>query len=116
VAKKALENTDIPGNSMGSHAAYLRQMVRVAETLQDFERVSDGLWEEDVYISGISVRFPTDDRPEYLVVVRVDGAGGRLVGFHDAPTFLEALVGVVNRLKNRSMQFKEDKYAQRDKG
>lgn len=110
MSKSGRTNTDIPGNSVGSHAAYLKQMVRQAETLVAFESVSDALWEEEVYISGISIRFPTDDRSEYLAVVRVDGPSGRQVGFHDAPTFLEVLVGVTNRLKNRSMKFKEDKY------
>lgn len=105
-----LKNTDIPGNSVGSHAAYLRQMVRQAETLHDFERVAEHMFEEEVYLLGLSVRCPRDDAPEYLIVVRVDGPAGKQVGFHSAPTFMEAVVGVVNRLQNRSLKFKEDTY------
>lgn len=110
MSKKSLSNTDIPGNSVGSHAAYLRQMVRQAETLQDFERILERMFEEETYVTGISFRFPHDDRLEYLAVVRVDGHAGRQVGFHNAPTFLEVVTGTVERLKNNSLRFKEDEY------
>ncbi len=110
MAKEGLTNTDIPGNSVGSHAAYLKQMVRQAESLMGFESVVDHLFEEDVLLRSIAIRFPEDDRPEYLAVVRVYWHGEKQVAFHNAPTLLELLTGVANRLRNRSMKFKEDRY------
>lgn len=110
MTKGTLKNTDIPGNAVGSQAAYLRQMVRQAETLLGFEDVLDHLFDEEVQLRSISIRCPEDDRPEYLAVVRVYWHGEKQVGFHNAPTLLEVLTGVVNRLKNRTLQFKEDKY------
>ncbi len=110
MSKSTMKNTDVPGSAVGSHAAYLRQMVRQAETLQDLERTADRLFEEELLVRGITIRFPEDARPEYLAVVRVEGPGGRLVAFHNAPTFIEVVVGVVNRLKNGTMKFKEDQY------
>jgi len=112
VARRPLGDTDIPGNAMGSQAAYVRQMLRQSEALLGFEDDVRRLDEADMFILTVSVRFPHGDRSEYLAVVRVDGAGGRRVGFHNAPTYLETLVGVVNRLKNGSMRFKEDVYAE----
>lgn len=110
MAKRKRENTDIPGNAVGSHAAYARQMIRQAETLAGVEDMLERLDDEGTFVLGMSIRFPDGDRPEYLAVVRVDGDEGRRVAFHGALTLLETLVGVVDRLKNGSMQFKEDKY------
>lgn len=108
--KSTMKNTDVPGSAIGSHAAYARQMIRQAETLLGMEDVLDHLFEEDVQLRSISIRCPEDDRPEYMAVVRVFWHGEKQVAFHNAPTFLETMTGVVNRLKNRSLQFKDDKY------
>lgn len=110
MTKDKAKNTEIPGNSVGSHAAYLRQMVRQAEALLDLERTVEHMFEEEWHVRGITIRFPQDDRPEYLAIVRLDGRSGKQVAFHNAPTLLEVIVGVANRLKNRSLQFKDDKY------
>jgi len=110
LAKRKQFYEEIPGDALGSQAAYMRQLVRLAETLMEFESVSDRLWEEEVYIFGVSIRFPADDRPEYLAVVRVGGVAGKQVGFHSAPTFAEVVSGVIQRLKNRTLKFKEDEY------
>ncbi len=110
MSRKIVTNTDIPGNSVGSHAAYVRQMVRNAETLLSLEQIADRLFEQDVEVRGITVRFPEDDRPEYLAVIRVMVAGSKEVGFHSAPTFIEVVVGVVTRLQNGSLKFREDTY------
>ncbi len=112
MSKSRLENTDIPGNSVGSHAAYLRQMVRQAEALASFEDLVQRLDEAGTFVQGLSIRFPQDDSPEYLAVVRVNGASGRQVGFHSAPTLLETLVGLTNRLRNGKLKFREDEYEQ----
>lgn len=110
MAKSDMKNTDIPGNAVGSHAAYVKQMVRQAETLMGFESVAEHMFAEEVFFRSMSIRFPEDDRPEYLAVVRVYWHGEKQVGFHSAPTLLELLTGVVNRLKNRSIKFREDSY------
>lgn len=108
--KSGVVYEEIPGNAAGSHAAYVRALVRVAEALLDFEQTAERLFEEDVHIRGMSIRMPDDDRPEYMAVVRVYEGGVKKVGFHNAPSFSEVVVGVVNRLKNRSMKFKDDEY------
>ncbi len=110
MSKARLENTDIPGNSVGSHAAYVRQLVSQAETLLGFERTLEQMFEDEMYVRGISIRFPEDDRPEYLAVVRVDGADGKQVAFHSAPTIMELIVGVAKRMSNKSMKYREDEY------
>lgn len=109
-AKSLGEYEESKGNSVGSHAAYVRSLVRGAEELLDFERTLDQLFEEDCHVLGFSVKVPTDDRPEYMAVVRVIVGGERKVGFHNAFTLGDLVVGVARRLKNRSFKWKDDEY------
>ncbi len=111
MAKKGLgAYKEQPGNVVGSRAAYVRSLVRSAETLIDFEHTVEQLFEDDVYVHGLSIKLPDDDRPEYLAVVRVSIGGTKKVGFHNALTFGDVVVGVVARLKNRSFKWKDDEY------
>jgi hypothetical protein len=102
--------TEVPGNSMASAANYARAMVRLAESITDFERQADRLSEEDLLLTSMTVRLPGYDRTDYLLVLRGTTPQGPVVAFHNAPTLWETMEGVVNRLKNGSLKWKEDQY------
>lgn len=102
---------DERGNSMASAQAYQRMLVRQGETLIRFEKVWDDYEQEACELTQLRVIFPGIVGGEYRVVLKATMNGEKFVAFHNAPTLLEALVGLVNRLENRSLKFKEDQYA-----
>lgn len=105
------KNKDIPGNAVASAAEYARQQARNGEKLLVVDKLLADWDEDEVFIDGFSLRPPSMDRGDWLMVIRANGPEGRLVAFHDAPTFAELIVGFVNRLQNRSLKFREDQYA-----
>ncbi len=65
-----------------------------------------------VELRGLSVRPPTEDNAEFLLVIRAyDDAGAPVVGFHSGLSLGEALAGLYERLDNASLRWKEDEYA-----
>jgi hypothetical protein len=99
------------GNAIESQAAYVRGLVRNAEAVLLFERVADRMFEEDTEITGISIRMPTLDKGEYLMIVRAREGNRQIVAFHSAPTLFELVAGTVQRLQNKSLKWKDDEYA-----
>jgi len=104
------KNEDVPGNAVESRQAYLRMMMRLAEALARFEVVADRCFGRELVLKGMTVKFPGMERPDYMVVVRAQTPEGNVVAFHNAPSFLEAVSGMVARIENESVQWKEDKY------
>lgn len=83
----------------------------VGQSLVNLERAIERLSGEDVHILSFTVTTPAAGRPDYLVVVRVEQGGERLVAFHNADTVWEALKGMADRIVNGTLKLKEDQYA-----
>lgn len=83
--------------------ATLRPIYRWPEWVAGAER-------RGVYIYQIKLRAPTEARPEWFVIVSADVDGKAMVAFHSAPSFRDALVGMINRFGNGSLKWKEDQY------
>jgi len=94
-------------------AATGRLCRRVGENLLVFEARVAQLDEEGVGMVSFTVRMPTHDKPDVLVVLRGVTDAGSVVGFHGAATVWEALNGALERVYNRSMKWKEDQGWQR---
>src|SRR3989304_2699533 len=103
-------NEYVTGKSGESLQAYLRMMRGVVEALARFEVVADRCFGRELVLKGMTVKFPGMERPDYMVVVRAQTPKGNVVAFHNAPSFLEAVSGMVARIENESVQWKEDKY------
>lgn len=101
---------DLPGNSLQSVANYQRRMIRLGETLMRIEPVLESLFDEDVELRSVTVKFPTEETGDYFVIARAYEKGKPVVAFHAAQTFAEAVEGWANRLKNRSLRWKADMY------
>ena len=69
--------------------------------------------EEGVAVVSFTVRLPTTEKPDVLIVLRGATDEGAVVGFHGAATVWEALNGALERVYNRSMKWKEDQGWQR---
>lgn len=76
-----------------------------------FENAAERAWDNDLYLRGMTVRFPDGVRGEYLVVMKADGAQGAQVAFVSSDTLLDAIRKAVASLENGSLKWKEDKYA-----
>lgn len=97
------------GNSVAAAATLTRMLVRVGETLSRADDLVDRVADEDVFILDIRFKVGGSVSDGWLVVLRADSPEGKLVAFHDAPTFLEAVQGTFDRLQNRSLKWKEDR-------
>jgi hypothetical protein len=64
--------------------------------------------EYDLDIQTITFKVSPAARSDVLVIVKGIWEGQKVVAFHNAPTFWEATKGVLDRIKNRSLKFKED--------
>jgi hypothetical protein len=104
------KDSEVPGNAMASQQAYTRQLVRQAELLLRWEGIVNRLEDEEVWVDGLSIRMPTYDRPDTFVTVRAHTPTGKIVAFHGAPTLYEAVAGVVARVENRTLKWREDQY------
>jgi hypothetical protein len=90
---------------------YERTMLRNAEQVVRFEYLIDRMIEEDVWIEGMTIRLSREAENEYLVILRAVVGGEAKVTFQSGTTLLDSLVGLLRRLENRSLEWKEDKYA-----
>jgi len=77
-----------------------------------FEELCSRYAIEDVWIRGFSVSLFREESNEHLVTLRATTPTGKVVAFHGAATLAEALVGLVNRLDNRSLKWREDTWSQ----
>lgn len=100
------------GNSMASAAGLTRMLVRQAEALHRIENTLGQLEDEDIFVLGMSLRAPNYEKAEWLAVLRADSPNGRLVAFHNAPSYAELVSGVAERLTNRSIKWKADQYGE----
>lgn len=98
------------GDSVGEAQAWVRQQVKQLEAVARLDGLLDTSDERGVSIEGISVRCPNYEREGWLLVIRARTDEGAVVAFHDAPTFLEACVGLSNRIRNNSLKWREDEY------
>lgn len=101
---------DVPGNARESALQVQRFLMKQSETLVSMERIADRYYEAEMNLTSIRIRFPRSEGDGYLGVVSAEGPAGKVVAFHDATEFLETLVGLIRRLDNGSVKWKEDKY------
>lgn len=97
------------GKGIRGAADYADVVYAEWQRLDKLDRLLQRLDEEDLIIVGIRFRPPNGENTSWLAIITADGAEGSTVAFHDAPTYRECFVGMVNRLENRSLKWKENK-------
>jgi hypothetical protein len=98
------------GNSVGEIAALQANLLRLGSAIFKFEGSRLRAEERDMYVTQLRIRFPTVQGGEYLAVLSAHHDGVFVVAFHSAGTFADAIVGMLNRLENGDLQWKEDSY------
>jgi hypothetical protein len=101
---------ELAGNAMGSAAAYTRALIKIGERMLGADTVFERSYTRGDVVLSMSLRVPELDGEDWLVTVRAYQEARRVVGFHAAPTFSEAVVGALNRLENGSMKWKDDAF------
>jgi hypothetical protein len=89
--KKKVGYEEVPGNSVASVANYQRVLIKTAEALYGYEPKLDRLFEDDVIVTGLSIRHPIDEGTDYLLTARATIGGERFVAFHGGDTLVECL-------------------------
>lgn len=107
----AVKYKEVPGSAYGSQLAYQKALIRFAEKINLYEASLEHLFEDDVVVTGLTIRHPLDEGEDYLITMRAIRAGEKIVAFHDGSSMFEVLEGLVNRLRNKSLRWKKDKYA-----
>lgn len=101
---------DVPGNAMGSVAAYQKEMLRTAEIIQRVDELLQRLYEEGCDVTAFRVKAPDMTGMNWMVIGYATIDGASWVSFQAGDSFKEALVGWLNRLENRSLKWKLDEY------
>lgn len=84
---------------------------RYGAALIGADRNFEKRYEEGTHVVGLTVKLPREIGDDFLIVVRAQKEEARVVAFHGAPTFAEAVVGMLTRLQQDTLKWKEDEYA-----
>lgn len=110
MSKKRERGEDVPGDAMSSQALFDRQMIRAASSMVHVDGAFERLDEDDIIVSRVVIRLPVGDGSEYLVVANATQGEHKLVAFHRAVSFMEAVTGFCERIVNGSMKWQADRY------
>lgn len=99
-----------------SNTRYINALVAMAELFNAFEDFAENLYSDDIMITSVRVKLPDWSSDSYLVVIRADQEGRGVVAFHGAESFSGVLMGLLQRMKNKSLKWKEDMYANNTQG
>lgn len=83
---------------------------RVGWTLMVADRRFEASADQGLEIVSLRVRCPTEEKDDYMVVVKARGESGNIIGFGGGLTFAEAVASTLERLFNGSIKWKEDEY------
>lgn len=101
---------EVDGNSLASQAMVDRALQRIGHSIAKLEHTLAGRMPGEYDVYSIRVRCEGDPDGEWLAIVNVDVEGERYVGFHVGVGIAETLVGVANRIINKSLKLKESEY------
>lgn len=103
------KSSEVPGNARGSQALFDRELIRLGTVLLQGDHRFTAMAEEGMWIKAVKIQAPTDERAEWLVVVTVETESDAIVGFGNGDSFSSALTGTLQRIRNGSIKWQEDK-------
>lgn len=104
------QDLQVDGSAIASQALVDRTLRKAGGTIARLEHVMASRLPGEYDIYSIRLRCDGDPDGEWLAIVNVDVEGRRLVGFHVGVGFVDTLVGVANRIINKSLKLKESEY------
>lgn len=91
------------------HKKMARQIAKKGEVLLDLADQLDDPRADGVVYTELRVKLDTGADDEVLAVLKRDGVGGKEIAFHYAQDVGAVIEGLVGRLKNGSLKWREDK-------
>jgi hypothetical protein len=85
-----------------------RQMLRLATILLGMEKIIENWDDDDIFFTSMTIKDKRMEDGGWLAIVKATTPSGNLVGFHGGDTFSECVRGVVERMANKTMRFRED--------
>lgn len=85
-----------------------RMMIKLGVALERLDVMTTEGLSNETYITGINIKIRYDTHGDVIVVLKADSADGKLVGFNTADSPSSAVLGLVNRLDNGTLRWRED--------
>lgn len=92
-----------------SKRAAARLLSKLGTRLEQLDRFIQEVPDDDTHITEVRFKVRYSTVGDVLGVVKADTSKGKQIAFHSDDTVSEALVGIVNRLNNGTLVWKEDK-------
>jgi len=99
------------GSSTAAQLQFEKQMYNIGALVVGFEGQLERMFEHDNYIKKLLVKPAGYEREDYLLVVTAYIDGADVVAFQQGSDLSEVLTGLIKRLKNGSVKWKADGYA-----
>ena len=97
------------------HKKLAKQLARKGEVLIDLDDQLSDPRQDGVMYTELRVKLDADSDDEIMAILKREGVEGKEIAFHYAQSVGAALEGLVARLKNGSLKWREDvPYAARD--
>lgn len=88
---------------------------RAGDKLESLSRRIQSTPDGEHYITAVVLKMRPDEYNQCMVLVKATTSDGDKIGFHSDDNLVAALVGLENRLANKSLEWREDRpYADRN--
>lgn len=104
-------NVEVPGNVLATAALTARLLERTGHRVHMAMLAMINYEEQGLKIVRITFKAPGDVNGEWLGIITAQSENGGVVAFHSGDGFVSTVEGLLNRLNNGSLKWKEDEYA-----
>lgn len=104
-------DVEVSGNVIATQANLEREIAKAGNAVHTMAYLHNLHIQEGVYVRSLRFKAPSDGFGEWLGILSITRPEGNFVAFHRATSLPECVVGMVNRYRNGSLQWKEDDYA-----
>lgn len=102
---------EVPGNAMESAQRHAEMIYNIGVSMLDLQRAVEHFDDDERELVAIRLKTPGCPNVEVLVVVSCNTKEGRKVAFSSGSDLIAALKTLGARLKNGSLKWKDDQYA-----
>lgn len=102
---------DVPGDAVASARAVTEYWYEVGRALGDVDKYQKLGHVAQPELYDLRVKCDLSDEQGFLVIAKGFTEKGYVIAFHRGETVVEAVVGMSRRLKNHTLKWKEDTYA-----
>lgn len=102
---------DVPGDAVASARQVTQYWYDVGQAVGDVDRYQELASHDQPELYELRIKCDRGDDQGFLVMAKGFTEGGYVIAFHRGESVVEALVGMSKRLKNHTLKWKEDQYA-----